>query len=78
MTRVTATEFKNNIDTLSEEALSQPVIITSDQRDHLVLISAEEYQRLTGATEDLATNMEERIKRTLGRHHDTIMELAKR
>jgi PHD/YefM family antitoxin component YafN of YafNO toxin-antitoxin module len=78
MTRVTATEFKNNIDALSEEAMNEPVIITSDQCDHLVLISAEEYQRLTGAPEDLAPNMEERIKRTLGKHHDTIMELAKR
>ena len=78
MTRVTATEFKNNIDAFSEAAMNEPVIITSDQCDHLVLISAEEYQRLTGAPEGLAPNMEERIKRTLGKHHDTIMELAKR
>ncbi|HCP82022.1 MAG TPA: type II toxin-antitoxin system Phd/YefM family antitoxin [Octadecabacter sp.] len=78
MTRVTATEFKNNIDAFSKAAMNEPVIITSDHRDHLVLVSAEEYQRLTGVAEDLAPSMEDRIKRTLGKHHDTIMELAKR
>ncbi|MEM7318186.1 MAG: type II toxin-antitoxin system prevent-host-death family antitoxin, partial [Pseudomonadota bacterium] len=41
MTRVTATEFKNNIGAFSDAAMSEPVIITSHQRDRLVLMSAD-------------------------------------
>ncbi len=48
MTRVTATEFKNNIGAFSDAAMQEPVIITSHQRDRLVLLSADEYRRLTG------------------------------
>lgn len=42
MTRVTATEFKNNVGAFSDAAMREPVIITSHQRDRLVLISAYE------------------------------------
>ena len=38
MTRVTATEFKNNIGAFSDAAMQAPVIITSHQRDRRVTI----------------------------------------
>lgn len=78
MTRVSATEFKNNIGAYSDAAMSEPVIITSHQRDRLVLLSAEEYRRLTKTSEGLSADDKERISRGLERHRNTIMELANR
>jgi prevent-host-death family protein len=78
MTRVTATEFKNNIGAFSDAAMSEPVIITSHQRDRLVLLSADEYRRLMGITEGVTDSDKERITRGLERHRNTIMELANR
>lgn len=83
MTRVTATEFKNNIGAFSDAAMREPVIITSHQRDRLVLLSADEYRRLTGKAEnirenDISDHDKERISRGLERHRATIIELAKR
>ncbi len=78
MTRVTATDFKNNIGAFSDAAMNAPVIITSHQRDRLVLLSADEYRRLTGTTEGVTPEMEERIKRNLEKHRETIMDLAQR
>jgi prevent-host-death family protein len=46
--RVTATEFQNAVGRYSDKALSEPVTITKQGRDHLVLLSAEEYERLRG------------------------------
>lgn len=79
MTRVTATEFKNNIGAFSDAAMQAPVIITSHQRDRLVLLSAEEYHRLmkdapNGVSEDRRQLIRERAEY----HRDTIIELAKR
>ena len=78
MTRVSATEFKNNIGAFSDAAMSEPVIITSHQRDRLVLMSADEYRRLTGVTEGITDSDKDRIRRGLERHRNTIMELANR
>lgn len=78
MTRVSATDFKNNIGTFSDTAMNEPVIITSHQRDRLVLMSADEYRRLTGTTNGLTPEIEARMERTLSRHKATIIELAKR
>lgn len=78
MPRVTATEFKNNIGAFSDAAMSEPVIITSHQRDRLVLLSAEEYRRLTEAIEGISAGDKERITRGLERHRNTIRELANR
>lgn len=44
--RVTATDFQNAVGRYSDKALSEPVTITKQGRDHLVLLSAEEYERL--------------------------------
>lgn len=46
MTRITASEFQKSIGAVSDRALREPVSITKQGRDHLVLLSAEEYARL--------------------------------
>ena len=70
--RVTATQFQQNVGVYSDAAMREPVIITSHQRDRLVLISAEDYRELVAAHED------DLIKRQIERHSVTINELAKK
>jgi prevent-host-death family protein len=78
MTRVSATEFKNNIGAFSDAAMREPVIITSHQRDRLVLISADEYRRLTGGSEDPREARRRELREGAEYHRETILELAKR
>ena len=47
ITRVSAAEFQRAFGQLSDKAMQQPVAITKHGRDHLVLLSADEYARLT-------------------------------
>ncbi len=47
ITRVTASEFQKSFGALSDKALREPVAITKQGRYHLVVLSAEEYARLT-------------------------------
>ena len=44
--RVTASEFQKAFGAVSDTALREPVTITKQGRDHLVVMAAEEYQRL--------------------------------
>ena len=44
--RVSTAEFIKNYGTLADKALSEPVTITKNGRDRLVMISVEEYARL--------------------------------
>lgn len=44
--RVTTAEFIEGYGALTDRALTEPVTITKNGRDRLVLISAEEYERL--------------------------------
>lgn len=44
--RVTTAEFIKHYGTLSDRATLEPVTITKNGRDRLVVLSAEEYQRL--------------------------------
>ena len=44
--RVSATEFQNAVGLFSDRALRDPVTITKQGRDHLVLLSAEEFMRM--------------------------------
>jgi hypothetical protein len=46
--RVTASEFQKSFGAISDAALRTPVMITKQGRDHLVVLAAEEYQRLMG------------------------------
>lgn len=78
MTRVSATEFKNNIGAYSDAAMSEPVIITSHQRDRLVLLSAEDYKRLIGDEGDVSPELKELADRIIDKHRKTIIDLANR
>ena len=44
--RISTAEFIRNFETLADKALAEPVRITKHGRDHLVLVSAAEYDRL--------------------------------
>jgi len=44
--KVSTAEFIKNYGTLADKALQEPVTITKNGRDRLVMISAEEYSRL--------------------------------
>ena len=45
-TRVTASEFQKSFGAISDAALREPVTITKQGRDHLVVLAADEYKRL--------------------------------
>lgn len=61
--KVTATEFQNAVGMFSDKALREPVTITKQGRDHLVLLSAEEFirmkrrERKTGLASDISEEM---------------------
>jgi len=44
--KVTTADFIKNYGTLADKALSEPVTITKNGRDRLVMLSADEYARL--------------------------------
>jgi len=46
MMTVSAAEFQRNFGRYQDEALKQPVSITRNGRDRLVVLAVEEYQRL--------------------------------
>jgi prevent-host-death family protein len=46
MLTVSAAEFQRNFGRYQDEALKQPVSITRNGRDRLVVLAVEEYQRL--------------------------------
>jgi prevent-host-death family protein len=46
LTRVTESEFQQAFGSVTEQARRGPVTITKDGRDHLVVVSAEEFARL--------------------------------
>jgi prevent-host-death family protein len=46
MVRVTTSEFQRSFGKLSDHAFKEAVSITKEGRDHLVLVSADEYARL--------------------------------
>jgi prevent-host-death family protein len=49
--RVSSAEFIRNFGSFSDTALSEPIIITKNGRDRLVLISVDEYKHLTDLLE---------------------------
>lgn len=44
--RVTESEFQRAVGSLTDKAQQEPVTITRNGRDHVVVVSAEEYARL--------------------------------
>lgn len=77
MTRVTATEFKNNIGVFSDAAMREPVIITSHDRDRLVLLSAEEYNRIARQGVE-AEERKAQMRKLANYHGATLTELSNR
>lgn len=45
--RVSSAEFLKSYGSLSDKALSEPITITRNGRDRLVLVSAEEFERIS-------------------------------
>jgi PHD/YefM family antitoxin component YafN of YafNO toxin-antitoxin module len=45
-TKVSTAEFIKNYGSLADKALTEPVVITKNGRDRLVVLSADEYARL--------------------------------
>jgi hypothetical protein len=50
VTRTTAREFEENVGKFEDLALREPVEITEQGRPHLVLLAADEYERLVNRT----------------------------
>ncbi len=44
--RISSAEFQKKFGSLADKALTEPVIVTRNGRDRLVLMSVEEYDRL--------------------------------
>ena len=44
--RISSAELQKKFDSLADQALNEPVTITRDGQDQLVLLSVEEYERL--------------------------------
>ena len=53
MLTVTAAEFQRHFGRYQDEALTQPVTITRNGRARLVMVSAEEYRRLTRGSREV-------------------------
>jgi prevent-host-death family protein len=79
MTRVTSTEFQQAVGNFSDTAMREPVIITSHNRDRLVLMSIEEYQRLKKMEEAVMDKETEKlIDQSIDTHRSTLEKLAQR
>jgi PHD/YefM family antitoxin component YafN of YafNO toxin-antitoxin module len=82
--KVSSAEFIKNYGTLADKALQEPVTITRNGRDRLVLISSEEYDRLRTTDrraikiEDLSDDeMEEIYQSKMSEEYDHLNEELK-
>src|SRR4029453_4599788 len=55
MSTVSSAKFQRNLGLYQDKALSEPVTITKNGRERLVLLSVDEYQRLRSRAEQGAT-----------------------
>jgi prevent-host-death family protein len=78
MKRVTSTEFQQAVDSYSDTAMREPVVITSHDRDRLVLMSVEEYQRLKEMEERMTEETRKMIDERIDTHRSTLEKLALR
>lgn len=79
MTKVTATEFQQNVGKYNDIAMREPVVITKQNRETLVLLSIEDYRRLKGEEAKSDAVSDEDIKLIEERmqiHKHTIEKLA--
>jgi prevent-host-death family protein len=66
MKTVQATEAKNNFGKLLEDAIVEPVVIQKNGREIAVLLSSEEFKRLTqqaGVGSDLRISLQRSMRR---------------
>lgn len=75
MTRITATEFQQNVGLYSDAALREPVVITSHNRDRLVLTDVEDYNRLK-KLEAILLEEDRMMDSVIETHADVIRGLA--
>ena len=78
MRRISSKEFQQEVDNYSDEAVRSPVIITRHDRDSLVLMSIQEFQRLKDCEEKMRNDTDKHIQEILATHSETLTELAKR
>ena len=78
MHRVSSTEFQQAVGNYSDEAVRSPVIITRHNRDKLVLMSIQEFQRLKDCEKKMRNDTDKQIQDILETHSETLTELAKR
>jgi len=73
--RVTSTDFQQNIGAYSDTAQREPIFITNHNRDRLVLLSVDDYNRLVNASK---SNRVSQIQERLQYHSHTLTELSKK
>ena len=78
MRRVTSTEFQQSVGACSDDAMREPVVITSHNRDRLVLLDINEYNRLKSLEDEMKKGAEAQIHDILDTHSETFTELANR
>jgi prevent-host-death family protein len=79
MSVISATDAKNRFGQVLEAAQSEPVRIQKSGRDVAVLVSAEQYRRLTeaGAAPKVRPAIEELMQRSIERRASLYQALAK-
>ena len=84
MATVTSTEFQQNVGKYNDLAMREPVVITKQNREALVLLSVEDYKRLK-QPETLPENLEgdkmtdedkKRVREFMEAHRRTMDKLA--
>ena len=78
MPHVTATEFQQNVGSYSDAALREPVVITSHNRERLVLVDIQEYKRLKALDSQAEDDTEALIKQSIDSHRSTLEKLAQK
>ncbi len=74
MKTVTASEFQKNFGAFKEIAQREPVTVTSNGRESVVLISATEYQKYAELRETEVSSKTEKMMDTFIEKHHTVLE----
>ena len=80
MATVTSTEFQQNVGKYNDIAMREPVVITKQNRDALVLLSVEDYKRMKQyePIDDEVTEEDKKlIRNRMELHRHTIEKLAR-
>ncbi len=74
---VTASEFQKNFGAFKEIAQREPVTVTSNGRESVVLISATEYQHYAKLREsEVSAETEKMMDAFIDKHHTVLEQLA--